>query len=67
MTAEMAQYVALLIISLLAIVILLRILFIVHRQTRHVKELEMRMKAIEKQAVEPEQADTQLLNDGKEG
>jgi hypothetical protein len=67
MTAETAQYVALLIISLLAIVILLRILFIVHHQTRHVKELEMRMKAIEKQAVEPEEVSAQLMNDGKEG
>ena len=47
MTLDVAQSMALLIISLLAIVILLKILAIVHRQTGKVKELEMRMKAME--------------------
>lgn len=43
-----AQSIALLIISALAVVILLRILIIVHHSARRVKELEMRMKAMEK-------------------
>ena len=36
------------VIAALAIVILLRILIIVHRSAGRVKELEMRMKAMEK-------------------
>lgn len=47
MTLDIVQSMALLIISLLAIVILLKILAIVHHQTGKVKELEMRMKAME--------------------
>lgn len=43
-----AQSIALLVIAALAIVILLRILVIVHRSAGRVKELEMRMKAMEK-------------------
>lgn len=42
------QSIALLVIAALAIVILLRILVIVHRSAGRVKELEMRMKAMEK-------------------
>ena len=42
------QSIALLVIAALAIVILLRILIIVHRSAGRVKELEMRMKAMEK-------------------
>lgn len=43
-----AQSIALLVIAALAVVILLRILIIVHHSARRVKELEMRMKAMEK-------------------
>lgn len=43
-----AQSIALLVIAALAVVILLRILMIVHHSARRVKELEMRMKAMEK-------------------
>ena len=48
MTLDTAESAALLIIATLAIVILLRILVVVHKQNRTVKELEMRMKAMEK-------------------
>lgn len=48
MILDVAQSISLLVIALLAIVILLRILVIVHKQTGRVKELEMRMKAMEK-------------------
>jgi uncharacterized protein YoxC len=48
MTLDTAESAALLIIATLAIVILLRILAVVHKQNRTVKELEMRMKAMEK-------------------
>lgn len=51
---DVAQSIAILIIGLLAIIILLRILVIVHGQTGRVKELEMRMKAMEKMDVDPE-------------
>lgn len=51
---DVVQSMALLIIALLAIIILLRILVVVHGQTRRVKELEMRMKAMEKMDVDPE-------------
>ena len=53
MTLDVTQSMALLVIALLAIVILLRILVVVHRQSNTVKELEMRMKAMEKMEVEP--------------
>lgn len=48
MTLDTAESAALLIIATLSIVILLRILMVVHKQNRTVKELEMRMKAMEK-------------------
>lgn len=51
---DVAQSIAILIIGLLAIIILLRILVIVHGQTGRVKELEMRMKAMEKMDVDPD-------------
>lgn len=51
---DIAQSLAILIIGLLAIIILLRILVIVHGQTGRVKELEVRMKAMEKMDVVPE-------------
>lgn len=47
MTLDIAQSMSLLIMSLLAIIILLKILIIVHGQTRHVKDLEDRLEAIE--------------------
>lgn len=52
MTLSVAQSITLLIIALLAIAILLKILIIVHKQTNRVKELEMRMKAMEKMEVD---------------
>lgn len=48
MILDLVQSMWLLAISLVAILILLRILIVVHRQTRKFKELEMRMKAMEK-------------------
>ena len=53
MNADIAQSMALLIIGILAIIILLRILVIVHGQNRHVNELELRMKAMEKAEQKP--------------
>jgi hypothetical protein len=47
MTLDIAQSITMLLIGILAIVILLKILAIVHKQARHVHELEMRMKAME--------------------
>ncbi|MES2876084.1 MAG: hypothetical protein V4678_01305 [Patescibacteria group bacterium] len=58
MNLGIAQSMTLLIIALLAIVILLRILVVVHKQTGRVKELEMRMKAMEKMDVDPESITT---------
>lgn len=47
MTLDTVQSITLLVLAFLAIAILLKILSVVHRQTRRVKELELRMKAIE--------------------
>lgn len=66
MTLDVVQSMALLLISLLAIVILLRILVIVHGQKRHVKELELRMKAMEKMNGQASLPTDQPTNDGKE-
>jgi len=52
MTLDTAQSIVMLVVALLMIVILLRILMIVHKQTGRVKELEMRMKAMEKMDVD---------------
>ncbi len=48
MTLSMAQSIVLLILAIFAIIVLLKVLFIVHKQTNRVKELEMQMKAMEK-------------------
>ena len=48
MILDTVQSMFLLILGVMAILILLRILFIVHRQTKRVKELEQRMKLMEK-------------------
>jgi len=48
MNADIAQSMAMLVMGVLAIIILLRILMIVHSQTKQVNELELRMKAMEK-------------------
>ena len=53
MMLDVVQSIAMLVIGLLAIVILLRILVIVHRQNWRVKELETRMKAMETMEVDP--------------
>lgn len=47
MILDVAQSMALLILSLVAALVLLGILVIVHKQTARMKELEMRMKAME--------------------
>jgi hypothetical protein len=65
MMAE-AQSIALLVIAALAIVILLRILVVVHHQTRKVKELEMRMRAMEKLDADEAAAKTDKTNDKTE-
>lgn len=52
MILSVSQSMALLVIALLAVVILLRILMVVHRQNGKVSELEMRMKAMEKMEAE---------------
>ena len=44
----MAQSVVLLILAIFAVIVLLKVLFIVHKQTNRVKELETQMKAMEK-------------------
>lgn len=66
MTLDVAQSAALLIIATLAIALLLRILAVVHKQNRTVKELEMRMKAMEKLGTDPETIE-RLTNDTKKG
>ena len=48
MNASVAQSMAFIIMGVLMIIILLKILMIVHRQNKHVNELELRMKAMEK-------------------
>jgi uncharacterized membrane protein len=48
MTLGMAESFTLLILSVFAIIILVKILLMVHKQASKVKELEMRMKAFEK-------------------
>ncbi len=52
MTLGMAESIVLLFIALLSIIILLRILVVVHHQTNKVKELEMRLKAMDNMEVE---------------
>ncbi len=47
MTLGLVESMTLLIIALFAVIILLRILMVVHGQNGKVKELEMRMKAME--------------------
>ena len=66
MTLDVAQSAALLIIATLAIALLLRILVIVHKQNNTVKELQMRMKAMEKLGTDPETLE-RLTNDTKKG
>lgn len=61
-----AQSMALLIIAALAIVILIRILMLVHHQSGKVKELEMRMKAMEKLDAEDAAAETDSTNEDTE-
>lgn len=53
MNADIAQSMAMLVMGVLAIIILLRILMIVHSQTKQVNELELRMKAMEKTETKP--------------
>jgi len=65
MTLDIAQSSALLIIALLMIVILLRILVVVHKQNHTVRELEMRMKAMEK--LDAQTFDESQTTDTKEG
>jgi hypothetical protein len=45
---DVAQSMMVLVLGILAIIVLLGVLVIVHRQTNRVKELEMRMKAMDK-------------------
>ncbi|MDQ5932292.1 MAG: hypothetical protein QG649_377 [Patescibacteria group bacterium] len=47
MTLDIVQSITLLVTAFLAIAILLKILAVVHKQARHVKDLELRMKAME--------------------
>ncbi len=42
-----AQSMAVLVLGILAIIVLLGVLVIVHKQTNRVRDLEMRMKAID--------------------
>lgn len=66
MTLDVAQSAALLIIAFLAIAILLRILVVVHRQNNTVKQLELRMKAMEHMEANPE-AFAESITDTKKG
>lgn len=52
MTLGLVESMTLIIIALFSIIILLRILMVVHGQTGKVKELEMRMKAMENMEAE---------------
>jgi hypothetical protein len=58
MNLSMGQGLALILFGIVMIVVLLKILSLVHHQSKHVKELEMRMKAMEGFATGPEN-DTQ--------
>lgn len=53
MMLDVAQSMALLIMAFLAVIILLGVLVIVHKQASRVKDLESRMKAIEKSEIDP--------------
>lgn len=55
MILDVAQSMALLILSLVASLVLLGILGIVHQQTAKMKDLELRMKAMENIEVTDEQ------------
>ena len=57
MILDMAQSMSLLIISLVSALVLLGILVIVHKQTAQMKELEMRMKAMENIEVSEEKTE----------
>lgn len=54
MILDTAQSMALLILSLVAALVLLGILIVVHKQTARMKDLEMRMKAMENMEVTEE-------------
>ena len=65
MTLGTIESVTLLVMASVAIIILLRILAVVHRQNRTVKELEMRMKAMEK--LDASSFEASKTNDTKKG
>lgn len=46
-------------ISILLVIVLMKVLAMVHHQTRRVKDLEMRMKAMENMDAEEEQSTTE--------
>lgn len=48
MILDTAQSMAFIIVGILLVIVLLRVLFAVHHQAKKVKDLEMRMKAVEK-------------------
>jgi hypothetical protein len=67
MILDEAKSIALLIIASLAIVILLRILIVVHRQSGRVKELEARMKAFESMNTDDMSASSIVSTDETKG
>jgi hypothetical protein len=67
MILDEAKSIALLIIASLAIVILLRILIVVHRQSGRVKELEARMKAFESMNTDDMSASSTVSTDETKG
>lgn len=67
MTLDTVESMTLLVLAFVAIAILLRILVAVHGQTRHVNELEMRMKAMEKMELEGVEPHDKVNHERKKG
>jgi membrane protein implicated in regulation of membrane protease activity len=60
---SVAQSITFIIISILLVIILIKMLQMVHHQTKKVKELEMRMKAME--GLRQPQLDTEVETEDK--
>lgn len=67
MTLDTVQSITLLVTAFLAIAILLKILAVVHKQARHVKDLELRMKAMEQTDADSLVSKQDTTSQNKEG
>lgn len=65
MILDVAQSMIILIMGVVTIAILLKILFIVHKQSTKVKELEMRMKAMENMELDEPTTDNDKIKTEK--